>query len=490
VNSNILTKQSTLSLKKRKHKGLDAVSHESLDLSKKLIPVLLNLFMCRKKIQLYKSTHPKVLAAAEEVARGLHEAMLDRKIISLDLSEKHFLYDNIIIDHNDFNASEDIYKLIKARTISRINFGIGVSGTDIVELLTMLLDAPAEEKRHQLNNRLHAKKIITITLEENIDNNDNDVTIEEGEFEVRILTNPRQLYLIALDIVKETQAEISANSSFDIWKIDYLINSILYHIKKQQYDLLTLATVRHLDSFEYTHPVNVAILSTYLGSILTDDPMRLQELARAAFLHDCALLTHQYSSEMNDGVYNNHPIAGAQLIDRFNQIEKLVVVCTYEHHLQYDGKGFPALGARQVNLFSSIIATTDMFDRIMNSNQGFDLQTGINDLLKFSGTSLEPVVTNAFINMLGKVPAGTIVKLTTGEFGWVRPPETPQQDELKIQISTDRHGVRLAEGRIKKLSLQQFSQDIIVGTKSTPNTAELLFHWINETKISNGVLAE
>ena len=488
MNSAITAKKPALSLKARDRKGLNAVSKESLQLSKKLIPVLLNLFMCRKKIQLYSPVHPKVLAAADEVATGLHEVMLDRKIISLDLSEKHFLYDDIIIDHNDFNASEAIYELVKVRAISRINFKEGVSGRDIVDFLDILIQAPEVEKRHKLNNRLHAKKIIAITLEENVDD-DSDVTIEEGEFEIRILTDARQLYLIALDIARETQAEISANNTFDIWKIDYLINSILHHIKNKQYDLLAMATVRQLDAFEYTHPINVCILATYLGSILTDDAVRLQELARAAFLHDCSLLTHEYSSEMDDGVYNNHPLAGAQLIDLFKQIEKLVVVCTYEHHLQHDGKGFPALGTRHVNLFSSIIATVDMFDRILAFNKEVNLNEAIDDLLVFSGSSLEPAVVNAFVDMIGRVPFGTIVKLANGEFGWIRPPETAQQDELKIQICTDRKGMSLETGRERKMSMQQFSQDLVAGVKSTNDTAELLFHWINETKISNDMLS-
>ncbi len=482
MNSNIAAKNPALNLKACDRKGLDAVSIESLQLSKKLIPVLLNLFMCRKKIQLYSLEHPKVLAAADDVATGLHEAMLDRKIISLDLSEKHFLFDDIIIDHNDFNASADIYELVRVRAVSRINFKEGISGRDIINLLDILIQAPKEEKRAQLNDRLQAQKISSIILEENIDDDD-DVTIEEGEFEIRVLTDARQLYLIALDVARETQAEISANNSFDIWKIDYLINSILYHIKNRQYDLLTMATVRQLDSFEYTHPVNVCILSTYLGAILTDDTVRLQELARAAFLHDCSLLTHEYSSEMEDGVYNNHPLAGAKLIDLFSQIEKLVVVCTYEHHLQYDGQGFPALGTRHVNLFSAIIATVDMFDRILSFNQEVDLNEAIADLLEFSGTSLEPTVVNAFIDMLGKVPFGTIVKFANGEFGWVRPPEMLQSNRLKIQICTDREGVMLESGRIKKLSLQQFSQDRVTGMNSSNNSAELLFHLINEIKV-------
>ncbi|MDD5598099.1 MAG: hypothetical protein PHV82_09150, partial [Victivallaceae bacterium] len=134
--------------------GLTAVSKESLQLSRKLTVVLRDIFMCQKQLQLYHPEHPKVLDSAKAVVDGLHEAMLDRKIISLDFSEKHFIYDDIIIDHDHSFAAEQLRDFFECREISRISFHEGTPAEAIIALLDVLDNAPEGEKRRQLNERL------------------------------------------------------------------------------------------------------------------------------------------------------------------------------------------------------------------------------------------------------------------------------------------------------------------------------------------------
>ncbi len=454
-----------------KNNKLDAVSKESLQLSRKLAPVLLDIFMCQRQLHLYNHKHPKVLASAESVVNGFHEVMLDRKIISLDFNGKHFIYDDIIIDHDGSSASVHLGKMFIKREISRIDFHEGVAAEEIIALLDLISNAPEAEKRRQLNDHLKSQGFICVSLQEHIEDDDN-LTVEEGEFEVRFISDAKKLYMVAIDIVKELQAAPGDSCSFELWKIDYLVNSIIHHVKKKSHNLFMMSFLHYIAQYRYTHPVNVCIQAIYLGASLLDDSVRLQELGRAAFLHDCSLMNEEYSDEVDDDIYDQHHLNSAQIIDSDKQIEKLVVVCAYEHHLQFAEN-------RHINLFTSIISTCDTFDRILAFNPEIEPHDALKLLAEFSADStLEPQIVNAFINMTGKYPLGGIVKLTGGELALVQPTSVTQSGKLELKVCTDQDSLPLNEGKLLTVP----DEKAVAAIQSVKDATGLSFHLLSEVR--------
>ncbi|MDD5596692.1 MAG: HD domain-containing protein, partial [Victivallaceae bacterium] len=391
-----------------------------------------------------------------------------RKIISLDFSEKHFIYDDIIIDHDHSFAAEQLRDFFEYREISRISFHEGTPAEAIIALLDVLDNAPEGEKRRQLNERLKSQGFACVSLQEHIEDQDN-LTVEEGEFEVRIISDAKQLYMVAVDIVKEIQTVPGGRSSFELWKIDYLVNSILHHVKNKWYDLPAMSMLHGIAPFQYTHPVNVCIQSVYLGVSLLDDTVRLQELGRAAFLHDCSLLAPEHSDEIAEDAYERHAMDSARIIDADKQIEKLIVVCAYEHHLEYAENS-------HINLFSSIIAACDTFDRILDLNPELTPEEALESLVEFSADNiLEPDIVNAFIDMIGSFPLGSIVKLPGGELAWVRPAAQPGQ--LSLKVCADRNGLLLDTGKLLTIPVEEAA-----ALQSVKNAAALLFYFLSEVK--------
>lgn len=99
----------------------------------------------------------------------------------------------------------------------------------------------------------------------------------------------------------------------------------------------------------------------------------------------------------------------------------MAMVVAFEHH-QHGELGYPATGVRQ-HLFSQIVSIADAYDAITAARVYYSIQTpsdkAIRILLKKRGSSFDPVLIKAFVNMMGIFPVGTVLKLDTGEVGLV-----------------------------------------------------------------------
>jgi HD-GYP domain-containing protein (c-di-GMP phosphodiesterase class II) len=121
------------------------------------------------------------------------------------------------------------------------------------------------------------------------------------------------------------------------------------------------------------HALHVAALSTALAQQVKVHTPLLQELGLGALLHDTGLFVPSPAAATLTAAATldekqkqwDHPALGAKTLLSTQGIPDLVPVIAYEHHLHYDGGGYPQQKQRrQLNLASLLVGIADSYDNL------------------------------------------------------------------------------------------------------------------------------
>ncbi|HEX9026745.1 MAG TPA: HD-GYP domain-containing protein [Clostridium sp.] len=124
----------------------------------------------------------------------------------------------------------------------------------------------------------------------------------------------------------------------------------------------------------YRHGVNVAALSSLLGSWIGIEKSKLNLLVYSAILHDFGktkidnreLLEKESLLTQNEfSVIKKHPTLGYKIVKEIAFLDKSVSYGVLMHHERLDGSGYPlGLKGESIHPFAKIIAIADVFDAI------------------------------------------------------------------------------------------------------------------------------
>jgi HD-GYP domain-containing protein (c-di-GMP phosphodiesterase class II) len=149
----------------------------------------------------------------------------------------------------------------------------------------------------------------------------------------------------------------------------------------------------------------------------------------------------------------NHTIYAARTLFPLIVMDRTTVnriLTSLQHHLRYDGTGYPKLKIRKKqSLYARITAIVDTFDA-MTTKRIYQRQylpdEAIAVMYQGAGTRYDPLLVKAFINCMGIFPIGSTVVLRTGELALVVD-SNPDPDHLHqpwIRIVTDSERRRVA----------------------------------------------
>jgi hypothetical protein len=143
----------------------------------------------------------------------------------------------------------------------------------------------------------------------------------------------------------------------------------------------------------------------------------------------------------------------------FEELPYRGMLAVYEHHMKPDLSGYPrVIRRRRQGLFARIIALTEAYDAaISNYSKQFlpcSPDEAIRQLREAEAGAYDPVITRAFVNMMGIFPVATLVILDTGEMGVVVAPN-PNPKALSrplVRIIANADGERVGNGPIRDLT--------------------------------------
>jgi len=231
------------------------------------------------------------------------------------------------------------------------------------------------------------------------------------------------------NIIDNFLSKIEGNSEPDLTEIRTMSKEILDSFSDYGSILKSITNSRNIDEYLMRHWVNVALLSSMLGTWLNFSRQDLTRLTYAAFLHDVG------KTKVNPNILNKsskltksefeeakkHSIYSYELVKSIPYLDNSVSLGVLMHHERLDGSGYP-LGLKEdkISTFAKIIGITDIFDA-MTSDRIYSKRQNPFKVLEIMQHDcmglLDYNYLSTFIKQMANYYTGEMVKLSDGSVG-------------------------------------------------------------------------
>ncbi len=251
----------------------------------------------------------------------------------------------------------------------------------------------------------------------------NERPLNPAELEARPLSGLRRTYGASLDALRA----VSSGRRLELGRVSGAVEAFLRGGAAEGGPSLMLATLHNHDETTFYHSVNVCLLSLALGRAVGLGDEELRRLGMGALLSDIGRVVLDDPALRLPGRLSNedwalvrlHPQEGAlAILAATGPGEEIAAQIALEHHVRFDGSGYPDLGGRRPHLLSRLVAVADTYDAI-TSHRPHRPARSPNEacaiLVRGAGEAYDPDVVEAFNRMLGLYPPGSLLRLEGGE---------------------------------------------------------------------------
>ncbi|MBI4421267.1 MAG: HD domain-containing protein [Gemmatimonadetes bacterium] len=296
-------------------------------------------------------------------------------------------------------------------------------------LLTYANRAADPNKLFELQQKLLGGGVTRLHVEAPAESED------DSETEERAKEVAKRTYERSVTVTKEVINSVRMGRSASVKKVKRAVQSIVDQVLSNEVSLVGLTTIRDYDEYTFTHSVNVCIFSVAMGRRLGLNKLQLYDLGMAALFHDVGKSRVPLEVLSKDGplseeewrIMQAHPWLGVLTLfglRGYGEVPYRGMIAAYEHHMKIDLTGYPkSVRARQLSVFSKIIACADAFDAATSRRvyQTVPIQPDqvLREMWENPRRGHDKVIVKALINLLGIYPVGTCVILDTYEVGLV-----------------------------------------------------------------------
>jgi len=378
-----------------------------------------------RSVNFYPQDHPILLASAEKLYNQIEELLEDRKEVAFYLVRGELFFETIAVPiDQSFSAAIEQFT---DKNIGGIIFKPNLTPDEIIRFANMMgseIDSPSEQE--SLNVATAKRDIFHIII--------HHVLLVDKQIGTAIKAQEKKasdVFKDTIDALKEVVEAVYLEKASSMRKINSVMQNMVDYVLDNRDALIGLTSIKMYDEHTFAHSVNTAILAVSLGTYLTLNKAQLAALGVAALMHDIGKVgipkeiinKPEKLTEEEWKHVRQHPIAGALFLSKVPGISKVATVVAFEHH-QHGEKGYPVSeGEHKRHPFSQIVSLADSYEAITASRVYYASkiapEEAIRILLKNRGVTSSLVLLQAFINMLGIFPIGTLLKLDTGEVGLV-----------------------------------------------------------------------
>ncbi len=256
-------------------------------------------------------------------------------------------------------------------------------------------------------------------------------------------TAAQSLYLQAARLYRQMQSDLRRQEPLQWYAIRRLVQRMFDLLVEDDAPLLGLTCIKNMQGYEFTHAVNVMILSLALAREAQLAKRDVETVGIAAFVHDigqmdvpAAIVERQGAlGEEEWATMRRHTLHGALRLFEAGPLELTApaALVALEHHLGLWADGYPKLPAGwTTSVASQIVHVTDTYDALTSRRvyrqRAVRPDQALAYMLENAGLRFETALVKCFIRLLGIYPPGTTVRLDDDAVGVVvRPNRTPER---------------------------------------------------------------
>jgi len=233
----------------------------------------------------------------------------------------------------------------------------------------------------------------------------------------------------ALDTVERIVEEIDERGAFNPQSVKRIVSEVVNEIQEKESSNIQpiLLKLRDYSDYTYTHSINVAMLSLYLGINLDLNRENLISLATGAMLHDVGkckipkeiLFSERKLTPKEFAIIKKHPIFGYEIARESSLNDRNAEEMILDHHERLDGSGYPrGKKGDEISFFTSIVSIADEYDAITTMRAYSNARNpyiAVSAIIEDAGLGkLNPDVANVLVKSMGIYPRGTVMYLSDG----------------------------------------------------------------------------
>ncbi len=356
-----------------------------------VVKIITEIVATVTNMHLYPPTHPQVAPLVDRVYQSitaLLEASPELTLIIVD--EDIVFYGKPLPGVGP--AGKALIKLLAKKGIERITL---LKGLPKEQLFGFLNDLASGDVKTVASRS--CIKVGKVSFDGELDGEADDFT----EFRNTIIADLKALYY-----------GIRSGKKFAIDEVKHIVSQFIENFTRSMNPLSLLASLKSEDEYTYVHATNVALLAMSLAEYLGFSGKPLENIGVAALLHDVGKMVIPDEILNKPGaldaeertVMETHPLMGLQYLTQQADVPSLALIAAMEHHLKYDGSGYPHISdSWRPNIVSQMVSVADVFDALRSKRpyRGPVEQDKIISILRHeSGKALNPELVEHFITMI------------------------------------------------------------------------------------------
>jgi len=250
-------------------------------------------------------------------------------------------------------------------------------------------------------------------------------------------------FILGIQYLKETTESMLKMGKTNLRKARGIVRRFIELILSDNAYLIGLTTIKNYENYTLNHSINVCILSLSMGVRLGMDRKNLLNLGISALFHDIGkievpqfiLLKPTPLAEEEMELIKRHPYRGVEILLEEKGLWAIpgsAIQGILEHHIRYDGTGYPEILNKKPSLLARIIKIADAYDasttvRLYQKVPSTPYEA-INIMWQKAGRDFDPILLRVFVNMVGVYPIGSVVEISSDDIGIVL--DTPENPKL------------------------------------------------------------
>ena len=396
-----------------------------------------------RSAQLYSKGHPIIARNLESLATALQllHSLQPSVVVGL-------VADEVIVDDMPMAKADTMGPLVRrlqTAGVERITIDRGVTMDELVlfvEAFTSVEQDHAIDRPSAFPAMAHVR-VGRVTIGQRVEGSATD------------MATIKRLYNDAVSAANSVYDSAQTEGKPDMSIARGMIDGLAQAVAHNRTALLALTTLKNYDNYTFTHMVNVSVLTMGQARGLGIDGPLLREFGLAALMHDIGKVRTPIEilnkpDRLDDAefaIMKRHVLDGAEILRQTPDVPTLAPVVAFEHHLRIDGSGYPAGVTRaSLNVGTMLCSIADVYDAMRsqrNYQQAFPTDRILEVLKRNDGKHFDQHLVRRFVQLIGIYPAGTIVRLDTGEVGVVQRVYAPDPYRPHVRVLIGREGARL-----------------------------------------------
>ncbi|MBW2090849.1 MAG: HD-GYP domain-containing protein [Deltaproteobacteria bacterium] len=278
------------------------------------------------------------------------------------------------------------------------------------------------------------------------------------------LPRARKTYIAALEATREFLADTRTGRKINVAKVRDNVEAMIDSTFRNRDASLALIKLKTYDEYTLTHSLNVAVLAISMGIHLNFSRGKIRQLGMGAIFHDLGkmkvpqeiLNKKDRLTEEEFNTIKYHPVIGARMLERTDGISDQSISIALHHHERLNGTGYPdGLSGEKIDSFMIISGMSDVYDALSSDrvyHKSILPHEALRTLFSMRDLQFNRLWLERFIQCLGIYPAGTLVRLSTGEISLVLSVNRSNLLKPRVKLLFDSKDLPVSGNKILDLS--------------------------------------